>query len=59
MVEVRLQTKRRMRMKKLVQSIITVLMIIVLMVWLSGCTKEGPMERAGKKVDKAVEDIKK
>jgi outer membrane lipoprotein-sorting protein len=46
-------------MKKLVQSIITVLMIIVLMVWLSGCTKEGPMERAGKKVDKAVEDIKK
>jgi len=46
-------------MKKFVQSIITVLMIIVLMVGLSGCTKEGPMERAGKKVDKAVEDIKK
>jgi predicted small lipoprotein YifL len=48
-----------MPMKKFVQSIITVLMIIVLMVGLSGCTKEGPMERAGKKVDKAVEDIKK
>ena len=59
MVEVRLQAERRMPMKKFVQSIITALMIIVLMVGLSGCTKEGPMERAGKKVDKAVEDIKK
>ena len=34
-------------------------MIIVMMVGLWGCNKEGPMERAGKKVDKAVEDIKK
>jgi len=59
MVEVRFQTERRMPMKKFIQSIITALMIIVLMVGLSGCTKEGPMERAGKKVDKAVEDIKK
>jgi len=59
MVEVRLQTERRIPMKKFVQSIIIALMIIVLMAWLSCCTKEGPMERAGKKVDKAVEDIKK
>jgi predicted small lipoprotein YifL len=63
MVEVRhqterIQTERRMPMKKFVQSIITALMIIVLMVGLSGCTKEGPVEKAGKKVDKAVEDIK-
>ena len=55
MVEVRLQTKRRMPMKKVVQSIIAALMIIVLMVGLSGCKKEGPMERAGKKVDKTIE----
>jgi predicted small lipoprotein YifL len=48
-----------MPMKKVVQSIIAALMIIVLMVGLSGCKKEGPMERAGQKVDKAVEDIKK
>jgi hypothetical protein len=26
---------------------------------LSGCEKEGPMEKAGKKVDKVAEDIKK
>jgi hypothetical protein len=42
-------------MKKFVQSIITVLVMIVLMVGLSGCKKEGPMERAGKTVDKTVE----
>lgn len=42
-------------MKKLIQSIITVLMMIVLMAGLSGCTKEGPVEKAGKKVDKAIE----
>ena len=42
-------------MKKFVQSIITALMMIVLMFGLSGCKKEGPMERAGKKVDKTIE----
>ena len=41
-------------MKKCVQSIIVALVMIVLM-GLSGCTKEGPVEKAGKKVDKAVE----
>jgi hypothetical protein len=40
-------------------SIIAVLAMIALLVGLSGCPKEGPMERAGKKIDKAVEDIKK
>jgi len=45
-------------MKKFVQSIITALIMIVLIVGLSGCRKEGPVEKAGKKVDKAVEDIK-
>jgi hypothetical protein len=44
-----------MPMKKFVQSIITALMIIVLMVGLSGCTKEGPAEKAGKKIDKTIE----
>ena len=38
--------------------IIAVLAIIALVVGLS-CCKEGPLERAGKKVDKVVEDIKK
>ena len=38
--------------------IIAVVAIIALVVGLSYC-KEGPMERAGKKVDKVVEDIKK
>jgi predicted small lipoprotein YifL len=41
------------------KSIIAVLALIALLVGLSGCAKEGPMEKAGKKVDKAIEDIKK
>ena len=40
------------------KSIIAVLAMIALIVGLSGC-KEGPLERAGKKVDKVVEDIRK
>jgi predicted small lipoprotein YifL len=39
--------------------IIAALAMIALIVVLSGCAKEGPMEKAGKKVDKVVEDIKK
>jgi predicted small lipoprotein YifL len=39
--------------------IIAVLAMIALIAGLSACSKEGPMERAGKKVDKVVEDIKK
>ncbi len=42
-------------MKKFVQSFVTALMMIILMVGLSGCTKEGPLEKAGKKVDKTIE----
>ena len=42
-------------MKKFVQSVITVLAMIVLMVGLPGCTKEGPVEKAGKKIDKTIE----
>jgi uncharacterized protein YoxC len=44
-----------MLMKKYVQSVITALMMIVLVVGLSACRKEGPIERAGKKVDKTIE----
>jgi hypothetical protein len=44
-----------MSMKKFAQSVITASMMIVLMVGLYGCTKEGPLEKAGKKVDKAIE----
>ena len=42
-------------MKKFVQSILTALVIMALMVGLSGCTKEGPVEKAGKKIDKSME----
>ena len=31
----------------------------MLLTSLSGCEREGPMERAGKKIDKAVEDTGK
>ena len=41
------------------KSIIALLAMIALIVGLSGCTKEGPLERAGKKVDKAIDDVKK
>lgn len=40
------------------KSIIAVLVMIALIVLLLGC-KEGPLERAGKKIDKVAEDIKK
>jgi hypothetical protein len=46
-------------MMKSGKSIIAVLAMIALIVVLSGCRQEGPLERAGKKVDKAIEDIKK
>ena len=42
-------------MKKFVQSILTAFMVIVLMVGLSGCKKEGPVEKAGKEIDKTIE----
>ena len=42
-------------MKKFAQRAITALMMMVLMVGSYGCQKEGPFEKAGKKVDKAIE----
>lgn len=42
-------------MNKFLRIIITALMMIILMVGVSGCTKEGPVEKAGKKVDKTIE----
>ena len=44
-------------MMKSGKRIVAVLAIIALIVMLS-CCHEGPFERAGKKVDKTVEDIK-
>ncbi|MFO7568850.1 MAG: hypothetical protein R6W75_03550 [Smithellaceae bacterium] len=42
---------------KYLKSIFALLMIIALIAGVSGC-KEGPLEEAGKKVDKVVEDVK-
>jgi hypothetical protein len=42
-------------MKRFARSIVTASMVIALMAGLAGCAKEGPFEKAGKKVDKAVE----
>ena len=42
-------------MKTFLQRVITALIMIVLMVGPSGCTKEGPAEKAGKKIDKTIE----
>jgi hypothetical protein len=50
---------KEVQVMKYGKSMVAVLAIIALIVGLSGCAKEGPMEKAGKKVDKAVEDIKK
>jgi len=52
-------SRKEVQMMKHGKSIIVVLAMIALIVGLSGCPKEGPLESAGKKVDKAIEDIKK
>jgi hypothetical protein len=44
-----------MPMKKFVQSVITALMVLILIGVVPSCTKEGPVEKAGKKVDKTIE----
>jgi predicted small lipoprotein YifL len=54
-----INSQKEAHMKKHGKSIVALLAMIVLIAGLSGCAKEGPMEKAGKKVDKAVEDIKK
>lgn len=42
-------------MKGFVQCIAIALLAAVLAAGFSGCTKEGPAEKAGKKIDKAIE----
>jgi predicted small lipoprotein YifL len=42
-------------MKKWFRGVITALTMAILMFGLSGCTKEGPVEKAGKKVDETVQ----
>jgi hypothetical protein len=37
------------------RSVIAVLMLGILTAGVSGCKKEGPMERSGKEIDKAAE----
>jgi hypothetical protein len=54
-----IHSQKEVQMTKNGKSIIIVLAMIALIVGLSGCPSEGPLERAGKKVDKAIEDIKK
>ena len=54
-----INSQKEAHMKKHGKSIVALLAMILLVVGLSGCAKEGPLEKAGKKVDKAVEDIKK
>jgi hypothetical protein len=47
--------KRRFHMTKIGRSIIAVLVLGILAAGISGCKKEGPMERTGKEIDKAAE----
>lgn len=42
-------------MKRIIKSIVAVLVLGGLVVGVSGCKKEGPMERTGKEIDKAAE----
>jgi hypothetical protein len=44
-----------MPMKKVIQITIAALMMIVLMVGPFGCKREGPVEKAGKEIDKTIE----
>jgi len=50
--------KGGLKMLKNVKCVLAMSAIIVLIVGILGC-QEGPVESAGKKVDKVVEDIKK
>lgn len=49
------QTKRSRFMTKFIRNIIMVLAMGMFIGGLSGCKKEGPMEKAGKEIDKAAE----
>jgi hypothetical protein len=48
-------SQKEIQMMKIYKSVITVLAITVLFMGLSGCKQQGPAERAGKKIDEAVE----
>jgi hypothetical protein len=48
----------RMRKSKRIIAVLAIIALITSFIGLWGC-QEGPLERAGKKVDKAVDDIKK
>jgi len=59
-VQVTLSTRkthieRRFHMIRLRRSILAVLVLAFLAAGLSGCKKEGPMEKTGKEIDKAAE----
>jgi hypothetical protein len=41
------------------KKVLFLLLAALLLTAMSGCESEGPMERAGKKIDKAVEDTSK
>ncbi len=48
-------SQKEIQMMKICRSVIATLAITLLLVGISGCKKEGPVERAGKKIDETVE----
>ncbi len=42
-------------MTKIGRNVIAALVLAILIAGISGCKKEGPMERAGKEIDKSAE----
>jgi hypothetical protein len=57
-IYLRKDLRKEIQMKKYFKSIIAVVAIITMVAGFTSCS-EGPLERAGKKVDRAVDDIKK
>ena len=45
-------------MTKTTKRVAALLASIAMLVAVTGCQKEGPAERAGKQIDKTVEDVK-
>jgi hypothetical protein len=43
------------RMMNINRNVIAALVLVILAAGVSGCKKEGPMERSGREIDKAVE----
>jgi predicted small secreted protein len=50
--------ERRSHMSNIRRSVIAALVLCILAAGLSGCKKEGPMERTGKEIDKVGDKIK-